>query len=53
MTLEGTVDRLCFPRFDSPSVFGELLGVEAGSWSIRSTERTWATSPRLSATSVW
>jgi GH15 family glucan-1,4-alpha-glucosidase len=30
----GTVQWLAFPRFDSPSVFGRLLGAEAGLWRM-------------------
>jgi GH15 family glucan-1,4-alpha-glucosidase len=37
ITADGSVDWLCFPRFDSPSIFARLLDEEAGHWSIRPT----------------
>ncbi|MEV0967566.1 glycoside hydrolase family 15 protein [Microtetraspora glauca] len=32
---DGTIEWLCMPRFDSPSIFAAMLDDDAGSWSIR------------------
>ena len=49
---DGSIDWLCFPRFDSPSIFGRLLGDEAGHWSIRATSATEVTRRYLDHTMV-
>src|SRR6266700_49414 len=36
----GSVDWLCFPRFDGPSVFARLLDEQAGHWSISTVNAT-------------
>src|SRR6202034_2545076 len=49
---DGSIDWLCFPRFDSPSIFGRLLGEEAGHWSIRASSATQVTRRYLDRTMV-
>src|SRR4051812_10085319 len=39
----GSVEWLSFPRFDSPSVFGRLLGEDAGHWQVVPAEKWTAT----------
>jgi GH15 family glucan-1,4-alpha-glucosidase len=34
----GSIDWLCFPRFDGPSVFARLLDDQAGHWSIQAID---------------
>ena len=45
VTTAGSIDWLSFPRFDSPSVFGRLLGDKAGYWQIAPAGR-WTSSRR-------
>src|SRR3954454_20763004 len=52
VTAAGSIDWLCFPRFDSPSVLGRLLGERAGYWQIAPTGE-WTSKRRyLDATMV-
>ncbi len=48
----GSVEWLCFPRFDSPSVFARLLDDDAGHWSIRPVEKYDASRRYLDRTMV-
>lgn len=34
----GSIDWVCFPRFDGPSVFARLLDDQAGHWSIHAVD---------------
>lgn len=34
VSLAGSIDWLCLPRYDSPAIFARLLDPEAGHWSI-------------------
>ena len=52
VSLDGSIDWLCFPRFDSPSIFGRLLGDVAGHWSIRVSDATQVTRRYLDRTMV-
>ncbi len=49
---DGSIDWLCFPRFDSPSIFARLLGDEAGHWSIQVANSTEVTRRYLDRTMV-
>jgi GH15 family glucan-1,4-alpha-glucosidase len=48
----GSIDWLCFPRFDSPSVFARMLDASAGHWSVRPADDAKTTRCYLDATMV-
>ena len=37
VTRAGVIDWLCWPRFDSPSIFASLLDDAAGHWTVAPT----------------
>jgi GH15 family glucan-1,4-alpha-glucosidase len=47
----GSVEWLCFPRFDGPSVFARLLDDDAGHWQV-SPDGTWESSRRYAGRSL-
>jgi alpha,alpha-trehalase len=49
---DGSIDWLCFPRFDSPSIFARLVGDDAGHWSVRAAGATGVTRRYLNRTMV-
>src|SRR6266536_2049185 len=49
---DGSVDWLCFPRFDGPSVFARLLDGQAGHFSIRPADARAVTRRYLHQTMV-
>jgi GH15 family glucan-1,4-alpha-glucosidase len=47
----GSVEWLCFPRFDGPAVFGRLLDDDAGHWQVR-PEAEWTATRRYAGRSL-
>ncbi|HEX4732978.1 MAG TPA: trehalase-like domain-containing protein, partial [Thermoleophilaceae bacterium] len=53
IALDGSVDWLCTPRFDSPSVFGALLDpAKGGRWTLQPVESFEAERRYLEGTNV-
>lgn len=49
---DGSIDWLCWPRFDSPAIFARILDDDAGHWSVFPTEPFVATRRYVEATNV-
>src|SRR5256714_3755099 len=49
---DGSIDWMCFPRFDGPSVFGRILDDAAGHWAIAPTQAGQVTRRYLDRTMV-
>src|SRR5262249_59477637 len=50
---DGAIEWACFPRFDSPSVFGAVLDARSGgSWSIDAARTTSASRAYMKNTNV-
>src|SRR4051812_10156426 len=47
----GSVEWLCFPRFDGPSVFARLLDEDAGHWQVQ-PDAEWEASHRYAGRSL-
>jgi GH15 family glucan-1,4-alpha-glucosidase len=48
----GSLDWLCFPRFDGPSVFAHLLDEQAGHWVVNAVDATKVSRRYLEGTMV-
>ncbi len=49
---DGSIDWLCVPRFDSPSIFARMLGEQAGHWSVQASGAKTVTRRYLDRTMV-
>ncbi|MGE3192011.1 MAG: glycoside hydrolase family 15 protein [Microbacteriaceae bacterium] len=52
VTRDGSIAWLCFPRFDSESVFASILDDDAGHWSIRPVDPAVSTRTYVEGTMV-
>src|SRR5688572_409238 len=52
VTRSGSIDWLCWPRLDGPSIFGAILDPTAGTWSLRALGSPKTTRRYLDRTNV-